>query len=147
MQGFTLVEMFLVIAIIGILAFVASPKITAVNSGRLEGAAHKLMTDCLYARQLSIANVAGATYACRRNTITSYLIYNTTNGQVIANPWTGGNFLVDLTQEYKGVSLPDTFTVFFDSSGAPNAAASIPLSNGSTTKTLSVNAAGVMALQ
>jgi len=79
-QGFNLIELMVVVAIVGVIAGISSPSIFRyVNSNRLQTQADRLAADLQYTRSLSIST---ATILRFTSTPTGYQVTNPVNGDM-----------------------------------------------------------------
>lgn len=130
LQGFTLIELVLVILLLGILAIVVLPRFNDTGF-REYGYAEEALSALRYARQIAIANNAHVTVqwsadafrVCRGDTCpgAGYLI-NPSTGQ----PWDGS--AEKRGKAPAGVSISSTLTaVTFDGLGRPNASGGVSI--------------------
>jgi prepilin-type N-terminal cleavage/methylation domain-containing protein len=142
-QGFTLIELVMVIVIVGILAGLAIPRFQSFYAIKLSGAARKVVSDLRFAQQLAISQHAdsriefsGNSYrgcycnetdgACSSGTCTS------TNWSAITDPFTRAPLVVDFNTDlqYRGINIASTNfggTLRFDWQGVPQNASGAPL--------------------
>lgn len=144
-QGFTLLEIILVILIIGVIAVTASPNWTS-NSMTLEYEARRVLGDIRYAQAMSLAS--GERYRWVRTSSTSYQVTNEA-GSAIVLP--NGSSTLTLTNGVtfgSFTNLPSNL-VAFDSLGVPytnssipgtalGSTAVIPLSNSTQTQNITI---------
>ena len=159
-RGYTLVEMVLAILVVGIMAGIAVPKVTAaLQNFRLNAAAGKMLADIRYARELALSR--HGTYGIEVDTANNlYKIFSLAGGikTVITDPRDQKSMIINFStsSEYQGVTLgtvalcqnggcPST-DLRFDSFGAPSdssgtamaSSVTIPLSAGGVTKTVTI---------
>lgn len=142
-----MIELIMVITIIVVLAVVVA--VTA-GSGRLDGAANKLMSDLRYSQQLAISRQVecGIVFNPAAN---SYFAYINNTSTIATDPHTRGNLSInyDTESEYNGIDLASTNfgnQISFDYLGAPYDSDGDPLSGqavvvlqqGSYTKTITI---------
>jgi prepilin-type N-terminal cleavage/methylation domain-containing protein len=132
-KGFTLLELIVVMTIIGILAWVAYPKLSALNDIKLDGAARRVAADLRYAQNQSIGkrSVHGVLFepAARR-----YTVFSPTTASPVTDPANRARPLrVDFSGgEFQGVSIASaafgtTRGVTFDYFGVPRDTAGVDL--------------------
>ena len=138
-QGFTLIELVMVIVLIGILAAFAAPKLGNITSSKSGAFADKLRADIRYAQNLAMSQ--NKRYRVYFNTnppspTTGYaVVYDTSGGAWTSfgfaqDPAGSGNLSVPLNAgDYAGitVSTPAGGYVEFNSLGVPTAAATITI--------------------
>jgi prepilin-type N-terminal cleavage/methylation domain-containing protein len=97
-NGVTLVELIIVVLIIGVMAFVAVPRmeLSTITAGKAQAAAQKITTAIRYTRSLAIANAAINTQGFSLNmtgsdSYTGYQIVNLNTNQVVETGSIGQN--------------------------------------------------------
>jgi len=125
-DGFTLIELVLVIALMAILAWIAYPKIAVLSEIRLDAAARRVAADLRYAQNRSIGTrmVHGLYF---EPALGRYTVYAPTVATPITDPGDRGRTLrVTFAQkvEYRGVAITSatfgaTRAVSFDYFGVP----------------------------
>jgi prepilin-type N-terminal cleavage/methylation domain-containing protein len=122
-KGFTLIELAMIIAILGVLALVVMPKTTAEPRVRLEAACQKIALDLRYAQEMALAQQVR--FGVSFDTVNeAYFVYRVNIATKARDPQTRNNFDVSFSQlnEFKGIDISSTnFSnrVEFDSKGAP----------------------------
>jgi type IV fimbrial biogenesis protein FimT len=87
--GFTLIELFVTISIVSILAFVAAPSLNSmIKDHRLSGYTNDLMSDLNFARSEALKRAASITI-CKQDTSSTDPACNTDT----SNTWTGGRVI------------------------------------------------------
>jgi prepilin-type N-terminal cleavage/methylation domain-containing protein len=134
--GFSLVELVVVIAIMGILAWVAYPRFAAVYEIKLGAASRRVAADLRYAQGRSIGDrqVHGILF---EPSSARYTVFAPTAASPVTDPADRGRPLrVDFTArtEYQGVSIASasfgrTHGVTFDYFGVPRDTAGVELSS------------------
>lgn len=122
-QGFTLIELVMILVIVGILAIVIIPNTTAISVLRLESGCQKLQSDLRYVQQMAMAQQVrfGISFDTGNE---SYFAYRVTTATKAKDPQTQGNLDVSFNQlnEFKGIEIVSTNfdnVIEFDSTGAP----------------------------
>ena len=122
-NGFTLIELVMMIAILGILALAVMPKTIAEPRIRLEAACQKIALDLRYAQEMAMAQQVR--FGVSFDTVNeAYFVYRVNVGTVAKDPQTRNNFNVSFVtlNEFKGMDISSTnFSnkVEFDSKGGP----------------------------
>lgn len=138
-MGFTLIELVLVIALLGILAMAVVTFTPSPSLARLDSASKQVSSDIEYVRQSAMTRetVHGIEFIANGN----YTAYQTSTATPVLDPLTKQNMIVNFSSFYSGVSIQNNYTVEFDRFGKPiGGGGSVTLTNGSTTKIISVQA-------
>ncbi len=108
-SGFTLTELLIIVAIVGILAITAVIPILETRALRLDAAAQRLVYDIRYAQQLAINRQVdcGVSFSIINN---SYFVYIGTTATKATDPLTKGDLEIDYDTDsnYQGVDLIST---------------------------------------
>lgn len=136
-NGFTMMDLVMVIAILSIFSVMAIPRLTSLHTVKLYGVANKLASDIQYAQQVAISKqIRCGVYF--DTSAESYFVYEglfvtAATATKATDPYTRGAFIVDYQSEdpYKGIDLASTNfggRLEFDSLGQPynNAGILIP---------------------
>lgn len=133
-RGFTLTEMTVIIVILGILSWIAYPKMTAMDEIRLDAAARRLASDLRYAQGLAMSRrvIHGLLF---NTAAEKYTVFAPNTATPITDPADRARTLVvDYTSraEFKGVqvqsaSFGTTPGVTFDYFGVPRDTAGVDL--------------------
>jgi len=122
-QGFTLIELVMLIVIIGIVALVAMPKAVTSQAVRLEAACQKIASDLRYTQGMALAQQVR--FGISFDPVSeAYFVYRVNIGTVAMDPQTRNDFNVSFVtlNEFKGIDIASTnFSnkIEFDSAGAP----------------------------
>jgi len=121
-DGFTLIELVLVMVILGILSSLAYNRMTDNTSLRLDIAVRKLVTDIRYAQQLAMTQGKRTRFYVDLANNRYYLRWN--DGTYVKDPLKGNNLIVNLGEgEFQKVEITATdFTqgyLEFDLWGSP----------------------------
>ena len=135
--AFTLVEVLIVVAIMGLIGALVVPQMLAAGTLTIQAAARMVIADILYAQNDAIARQSPRRVvfdpANNRYTLTD------SAGTALTVPWKGGaaqNYVVDLTADsrFQGVTLAqvnfggtNSSVLEFDDMGAPLAGGTIDL--------------------
>lgn len=137
-RGFSLVELALMIALIGVMAGSYFMGALNFNAGAVDRASRRIESDLRYAQQLAMTEEANHGLLSLNGT--SYRMYRLNTGTPITDPHSQQAMNVDLTIDYQGVSFGGNYQVEFDSNGRPvvGSGAQIVLNNGAQTRTVTV---------
>ncbi len=138
-NGFTLIELVMVLVLIGIVAVIAIPRLGNLTSTNSASFAEKLRADIRYAQNLAM--MRNQRYRVYFNgsgggaPASGYIVVNDTNGngtwgeaasgEIAQDPATGGNLSVTLnTGQYAGITAASTVNpIEFNSLGRPSGGA------------------------
>ncbi len=139
-RGFSIIELVLVLAMLGVVGVSAIVKGFSPDAARLDAAANQISSDIMLARENALAtgHVSGVQFINGEN----YVVYQGTVLTPLASPLTKQNMIVLISTNYPTVSLTKNFIVEFDKSGAPSigGGGDVTISNGKQTKTIIVTA-------
>lgn len=150
-EGFTLVELLIVVAIIGITALIAVPMMSSGADFQLRAAANIIAADLEYAKSLAISNQDN--YSIVFDASNETYVMQDSNGAAVADPVRSGSTVsVDFANDGRfsqldisSVSFDSTDTVTFDYLGSPYngsggalTSGTIVLTAGSQSVTISV---------
>ncbi len=153
-NGFTIVELIMVIVLLGILATTAIPYMTSTNFFNLDTATRKLESDLRYAQNL--ASTTGDSYGFRTlndGVDSTYEIYEVSTNQAIDSPYSHIAMQEDFEDSFPGILFENgtQYDIEFDSDGNPSFVAggsTITLIDGSqNTKTIDINTIGLISVQ
>ncbi|MCX5687865.1 MAG: type II secretion system protein [Candidatus Omnitrophica bacterium] len=122
-NGFTLIELVMLIVIIGIVALASMPKAITSQAVRLEAACQKIATDLRYTQEMALAQQVR--FGISIDPVNeAYFVYRVNVGTVARDPQTRNNFNVSFVtlNEFKGIDIVSTSfsnKIEFDSVGAP----------------------------
>lgn len=133
-KGFTLFELIVVMAIIGITAWLAYPKLSALNDIKLDAAARRVAADLRYAQNRAIGkrSVHGVLFEPAAG---RYTVYSPTTTTAVTDPANPARSLrVDFVAggEFQGITISSaafgtTRGVSFDYFGVPRDTAGVEL--------------------
>ena len=133
-KGFTLFELIVVMTIVGILAWLAYPKLSALNDIKLDGAARRVAADLRYAQNQSIGkrSVHGVLFEPAAG---RYTVFSPTTASPVTDPANRARPLrVDFVSggEFQGVTIASaafgtTRGVTFDYFGVPRDTAGVDI--------------------
>ncbi len=135
-RGFTLPELIVIMVLLGIVSWLAFPKMTAMDSIKLDAAGRRLVNDLRYTQSLAISKrvIHGVLFNAAQQ---KYTVFATTVSTPIADPADRARTLVvDYTTrtEFKGVQIQSatfgtTPGVTFDYFGVPRDTAGVDLTS------------------
>ena len=136
MEGFTLIEIALVITLVGILAWLAYPSLGSLGELRLDAAARRVASDLRYAQNRAIGSrtIHGVRFDVG---VGRYIVFAGTSGTAVVNPADRGKSLAvsfAALAETRGVSIESaafgaTPGVTFDFYGVPRDTAGVELTS------------------
>ena len=134
-NGFSMIEIIVVIVIIAIVGMLAVPMMSSAGSVQIRSAANMIAADMEYAKSMAISRQQNYSVVFDISN-ESYEIQDS-SGDVISHPVrTGSDYVMDMEDEQLGkvnidsVSFNGTTTVEFDYLGSPYDADSDPLNSG-----------------
>lgn len=148
MRAFSLAELVLAVALLGVLALVAIPISSSIPTARLNVAAKQVQSDIEFARQNAMKT--GVTSGVAFVSGGSYTVYQSTTATPLLSPLSKSSMVITLSTDYSGISISTNYTVEFNSFGAPTTGGggSVTITNGSSNKIISVTAnTGRVAIQ
>jgi len=135
-SGFTLPELIIIISILGILSWLAYPKVVAMDEIKLDAAARRMAADLRYAQSLAMSKrvIHGLLF---EPSLGRYTVFAPTSGSPITDPADRARPMrVDYTSrsEFKGVLIQSaafgsTPGVTFDYFGVPRDTAGVDLTS------------------
>lgn len=154
-KGFTLLELALVIAVLGIITYTAMPLFDTLDPVNLDTAARKLEADIRYAQTLS--TTTGDPHGFRNisdGLTTTYEIYSVITNTAVTSPYDHEPMQEDFNDTFQGVNFVDNnHDIQFDGLGKPTIISGtdqIPISNkdGSQSKIIEiVTSTGLVRIQ
>lgn len=148
MRGFSLLEIVMILAMLGILGLAAIVYAPSVETTRLDAAARQVLSDIEFAKQN--ASMTGVTSGVQFVGGGAYTVYQGSTATPLSSPLTKQNMIITLSTNYPSIVISGNFTVEFNSLGSPTTGSggTVTLSNGSATKTITVTAnTGKLVLQ
>ncbi len=151
-RGYTLVEVLLVVAILGIVSAAVVPSMLSAGTMGVQAAARIIVADLLYAQNEAVAQQAqrGIVFDVSSN---SYRLIDA-DGKTLSADWLSGkasnddkgNYIVDFTKDarFQGVTIVSAAfdegqTVTYDALGSPSTGGSIELRYGSAAYRIAVS--------
>jgi prepilin-type N-terminal cleavage/methylation domain-containing protein len=156
MKGFTLLELILTVAVLGVLTATAMPLFTNSDSFALVNAAKKLENDLQYAQNLATttSEAHGFRNIADDDIISNYEIYNVDDDEAVTSPYDHEPMQEDFAEDFTGtVFVTNNHEVEFDETGMPTFVSgdnTITISNedGSETTTIEiVESTGMIRIQ
>lgn len=141
-NGFTLVELVLIIALLGIMAVAVVLQVPSFSRSRLNAAAQQVLSDIQYTQSYAMnkggATIAGVQFVAGG----AYTLYETVPATSIPHPLTKrtSDSVITLSNSYPGISLQNSYTVEFNALGRPTTGGggSVTLTDGTNTKVILV---------
>jgi len=143
-KGFTLIELMIVIAILGILAGIAAPNFqTYMAQRRLNGAARQVMTDLMAARMkaVSLNQKVKVFFKSDQEKVHEYEIWNDADGNGTVDNGEGDDIERDIHPDYHDVTFSASANPFFQPRGTA-VGSTIALTNSSEFKYVKVALTG-----
>jgi prepilin-type N-terminal cleavage/methylation domain-containing protein len=123
-NGFSLIELVMVMVVIGILAVMATPRLGNLSTYSLTSATADLLEAIRYAQQQSMSHSGAANFEVM---VTGTGFTVTQNGASITNPITGASGYSQESAVWDGISITSaTGTITFDSRGRPTCGGGLP---------------------
>lgn len=139
-NGYTLIELVLVIAILGILAIAVVLISPSITPARLDAAAKQVQSDIEYAQQMAmmVTTTHGVSFVASG----AYTVYESTTATPIASPLTKQSMVMTLSDKFPDISIQNNYTVEFNSFGSPTTGGggSVVVTDGTNTRTITVTA-------
>ncbi len=151
-KGFTLIELVMVLVLVGILAVFVAPKLGDITSTNAGAFTDKLRADIRYAQNLAMTR--NRRYRVYLNTnppspASGYaVVYDTSGGAWTSfgyalDPAGTGSLSVALIGQYAGITIAPVGFIEFNSLGAPTSAATVTVSPGNQTVTITAQTGAV----
>jgi prepilin-type N-terminal cleavage/methylation domain-containing protein len=138
MRGFTLVELVLVVALLGILSLYTIPRLVPSNAG-LDAAARKIQSDIVYAQSLAMSR--GVPHGVNFTAGGAYVVYQTSPATPIVDPLTRSPFSENLSR-YGRSRVTAAYRVEFNTLGRPTlgGGGGVTIENGGTVRSVQITA-------
>ena len=138
-KGFTLIELVLVIALLGILASAAVVAVFNYKKSYIEVAKHKIVSDINLAQTWAMTKKGTTFGVFFDSTNNRYTVYEGTTATPVDDPLTKQDLIENFTH-FPGVSIVANYTVEFNQYGAPitGGGGSLQITDGTVTKTITV---------
>ena len=156
LKGFTLLELVLTIAVLGVITATAVPLFTQSDSFAVSDASRQLESDIQYAQNL--ATSSGEAYGFRTisgdDIHSNYEIYNVDTDEVVTSPYDHEPMQEDFAESYGNtIFVNDNHDIQFGETGSPTIVTgdnTIPISNddGTATSTIEIiESTGMIRIQ
>jgi Tfp pilus assembly protein FimT len=116
MKGFTLIELVMMVALLGIMVVFYLESSGDMSDVAIDGASRKIQSDLRYAQQLALTS--GVNHGGKFNAGGNYEIYRSAIGNPVKDPTTRQSLIEDFSK-YPGVSIQTARQIEFNSSGIP----------------------------
>lgn len=138
--GFTLVELVLVLALLGIFALAAIVFSPDVRPARIDAASRQIQSDIEFAKENAMTT--GVPSGVVFTSGGSYTAYQGSVATPLTSPLMQQPMIVTLSSQYAGVSLSTSYTVEFNRFGFPTTGGggSVTITDGTNSQTISVEA-------
>jgi len=147
-RGFTLMELVLVLAVLGIMAVAAVISAPSPRAANLMAAARQVQNDIEYAKQNAM--MTGVTSGVSFTQNANYIVYQNTTATPLTSALTKTSLNVTISAHYSNINLNDTYVVEFNGFGAPTTGGggSVRVTDGTNIKTIVVTAnTGMVKIQ
>jgi type II secretory pathway pseudopilin PulG len=143
-EGFTFIEMILIVTIVGIVGVTAQAFFSGIEEYRLDGAARKIASDIRYAQERAVEGHDDYSIAfdTSRNLYALYTM--SPSAALLKDPLTRENFIVDLDDDgYAGVTMKTAsfggkVSLTFDKMGVPSSGGSLTIQSGNLSRAITV---------
>jgi len=138
-SAFTLIELVLVIALLGILSAAAVVTVFNYKKSYIEVAKHKIVSDINLAQQMAMTKKGTTFGVFFDSTNNRYTVYEGTVATPIDDPLDKQDLIEDFAR-FPGVSIVANYTVEFNQYGAPTTGGggNVQITDGTITRTITV---------
>jgi len=126
-QGFSLIELVMVIIVLGIISVYALPRLGSLNIYSLQRSAQDLVEAVRYTQTMSMNHSGAPLYQIDLTTGAGFTVYQDLNadnsfdaGEQVANPIDGGGSYTQAGGEWAGITFDELGIISFDSRGMPS---------------------------
>lgn len=139
-KGFTLIELVLVIAALGVLGVAVLILAPNLSTSRLSAAVKVVVSDIEFAKQSAMTSEidSGVTFVASG----SYTVFQSTVATPLASPLTQQPMIITLSTNFPGITISTNYTVIFNKFGSPTTGGggTVTITDGSTNRIITITA-------